>query len=95
MPTIPYPVSAWEIAEHAVAAESVFAVSNGHLRLRGTPEEGPDEYTTVVDNNAYTNLMARENLSDAAAVLDWLAAQDRPAYAELVEATGITDATTR
>ncbi|NIQ11108.1 MAG: glycoside hydrolase family 65 protein, partial [Gammaproteobacteria bacterium] len=23
---------------------------------------GPDEYTTVVNNNAYTNLMARENL---------------------------------
>ena len=23
---------------------------------------GPDEYTTVVDNNAYTNLMAKENL---------------------------------
>ncbi len=28
---------------------------------------GPDEYTTVVDNNAYTNLMARENLEGAAA----------------------------
>ena len=23
---------------------------------------GPDEYTTVVDNNLYTNLMAAENL---------------------------------
>ncbi|MDD9971962.1 MAG: beta-phosphoglucomutase family hydrolase [Myxococcales bacterium] len=30
---------------------------------------GPDEYTTVVDNNAYTNLMARENLRVAARVL--------------------------
>ena len=27
---------------------------------------GPDEYSTVVDNNAYTNLMARENLRNAA-----------------------------
>lgn len=27
---------------------------------------GPDEYTTVVNNNAYTNLMARENLLFAA-----------------------------
>jgi alpha,alpha-trehalose phosphorylase len=53
---------------------------------------GPDEYTTVVDNNAYTNLMARENLSDAAAVVDWLAAQDRSAHAALVAATGITSA---
>ena len=28
---------------------------------------GPDEYTTVVDNNAYTNLMAKENLEIAVA----------------------------
>ncbi|MFW5733949.1 MAG: glycoside hydrolase family 65 protein, partial [Oceanidesulfovibrio sp.] len=28
---------------------------------------GPDEYTTVVDNNLFTNLMARENLRFAAA----------------------------
>src|SRR5262249_50370238 len=28
---------------------------------------GPDEYTTVVNNNTYTNLMARENLRSAAA----------------------------
>ncbi|GIG37783.1 glycosyl hydrolase [Cellulomonas pakistanensis] len=27
---------------------------------------GPDEYTAIVDNNAYTNLMARENLRAAA-----------------------------
>ena len=27
---------------------------------------GPDEYNTVVNNNAYTNLMARENLRYAA-----------------------------
>jgi len=42
----PYPVAAWEIAEHGfaperlAAAESVFAVANGYLGLRGTPEEG-------------------------------------------------------
>ena len=40
---------------------------------------GPDEYTTVVDNNAYTNLMARENLEGAARVVDWLAAGPRGA----------------
>ena len=32
---------------------------------------GPDEYTSVVDNNAYTNLMAKENLEGAVRVLDW------------------------
>ena len=35
---------------------------------------GPDEYTTVVDNNAYTNLMAKENLEGAVHVIEWLAA---------------------
>src|SRR5438105_14745665 len=30
---------------------------------------GPDEYNTVVNNNAYTNLMARENLRYAAQAL--------------------------
>ena len=33
---------------------------------------GPDEYTTVVNNNAYTNMMARENLWYAAYAVDWL-----------------------
>ena len=40
---------------------------------------GPDEYTTVVNNNTYTNLMARENLRFAAdAVDDMRAAQPGP-----------------
>jgi alpha,alpha-trehalose phosphorylase len=51
---------------------------------------GPDEYTTVVDNNAYTNLMARENLEGAVRVVERLAAQDPDAHARLVEATGVT-----
>ena len=33
---------------------------------------GPDEYTTVVNDNAFTNLMARHNLRYAAEVLTWL-----------------------
>jgi alpha,alpha-trehalose phosphorylase len=33
---------------------------------------GPDEYTTVVDNNLYTNLMAQNNLSYAVATLEML-----------------------
>jgi alpha,alpha-trehalose phosphorylase len=53
---------------------------------------GPDEYTTVVDNNAYTNLMARENLEAAIHVIDWLRAQEPEAHAQLVRATGLTDA---
>jgi alpha,alpha-trehalose phosphorylase len=33
---------------------------------------GPDEYNAVVNNNAYTNLMARENLRYAAEVVESL-----------------------
>jgi alpha,alpha-trehalose phosphorylase len=52
---------------------------------------GPDEYTTVVDNNAYTNLMAKENLEGAIRVIEWLRGEDPAAHARLVEATGLTD----
>ncbi len=45
---------------------------------------GPDEYSAVVDNNAYTNLMARENLNAAAEGLELLRATDPDAYDRLV-----------
>jgi alpha,alpha-trehalose phosphorylase len=53
---------------------------------------GPDEYTTVVNNNAYTNLMAKENLEIAVRVTEWLAGADPDGHAELVRTTGLTDA---
>ena len=53
---------------------------------------GPDEYTTVVDNNAYTNLMAKENLEGAVHVIEWLAAQEPEAHRRLACATGLTEA---
>ena len=34
---------------------------DGQFCIQGVT--GPDEYSAVVDNNAYTNLMARENLA--------------------------------
>jgi alpha,alpha-trehalose phosphorylase len=52
---------------------------------------GPDEYTTVVDNNAYTNLMAKEHLESATTLLEWLAAREPDSYARLVRATGISE----
>jgi alpha,alpha-trehalose phosphorylase len=51
---------------------------------------GPDEYTTVVDNNAYTNLMAKENLEIAIRVIEWLQGADPAAYAELARATALS-----
>jgi alpha,alpha-trehalose phosphorylase len=38
--------------------------ATGRFRIDGVT--GPDEYSAVVDNNVYTNLMARENLKAAA-----------------------------
>ena len=40
----------------------------GEFRIDGVT--GPDEYTAVVDNNVFTNLMAQRNLVAAAAVAD-------------------------
>src|SRR3712207_1868855 len=48
---------------------------------------GPDEYTTVVNNNTYTNLMARENLWYAAGVVDGLRERDPGAYAAIAHRT--------
>jgi alpha,alpha-trehalose phosphorylase len=50
---------------------------------------GPDEYNTVVNNNAYTNLMARENLRYAAQTVEALRARDPDAYNALVHKTSL------
>jgi alpha,alpha-trehalose phosphorylase len=48
---------------------------------------GPDEYNAVVNNNAYTNLMARENLRYAAQVVESLQTAEADAYNALVHKT--------
>jgi len=50
---------------------------------------GPDEYATVVNNNTYTNLMARENLWFAAKVVEEVHASHPDRYAALVHKTGL------
>ncbi len=45
---------------------------------------GPDEYTTVVNNNTYTNLMARENLAYAAKTISEIA-QNFPDHYEALQ----------
>ena len=50
---------------------------------------GPDEYNTVVNNNAYTNLMARENLRYAAQTVQSLRANNSDAYDALVYKTAL------
>jgi alpha,alpha-trehalose phosphorylase len=50
---------------------------------------GPDEYNTVVNNNAYTNLMARENLRYAAETVQRLQTTYPDAYNALVQKTAL------
>ncbi|NIY62386.1 beta-phosphoglucomutase family hydrolase [Streptomyces malaysiensis] len=50
---------------------------------------GPDEYSTVVDNNLFTNLMAAENLRSAADAVAALRSHDRDAYDQLVTRTAL------
>src|SRR6516165_3745617 len=50
---------------------------------------GPDEYKAVVDNNAYTNLMARENLRYAARTVESLRVTEPDAYNALVHKTAL------
>jgi alpha,alpha-trehalose phosphorylase len=52
---------------------------------------GPDEYNTVVNNNAYTNLMARENLRYAAQTIEALRATHSDAYDALVHKTALNE----
>ncbi|MDJ0953155.1 MAG: glycosyl hydrolase family 65 protein [Acidimicrobiia bacterium] len=53
---------------------------------------GPDEYTTVVDDNLYTNSMARLNLRYAASSVTWLRQHDPDRYKALVHRTGLHEA---
>jgi alpha,alpha-trehalose phosphorylase len=64
-----------------------FYGADGHFHVHGVT--GPDEYTAVVNDNAYTNLMARLNLRYAAATVRRLAAEHPAAFAALVTAVGL------
>jgi len=50
---------------------------------------GPDEYKTVVNNNTYTNLMARENLRYAAETAEVLKTKKPEALKRLIYKTGL------
>ena len=51
---------------------------------------GPDEYTAIVNDNLYTNVMARYTLRLAADVIDQLAAESPDALAELERMTNLS-----
>ncbi len=51
---------------------------------------GPDEYHEGVDDNAYTNVLARYNIECALEAYPWLAARDPAAAAALGERVGLS-----
>ncbi|MGE5636745.1 MAG: sugar phosphate nucleotidyltransferase [Nocardioidaceae bacterium] len=64
-----------------------FYADDGGFHIHGVT--GPDEYTTVVNDNTFTNLMARLNLRYAAASVRRLQTERPEAYAALVEEVGL------
>src|SRR5262249_55516331 len=52
---------------------------------------GPDEYTVMVDNNFYTNAMARQHLRTALEVAAHLKKHDRKCYDALVKKIGLEE----
>jgi alpha,alpha-trehalose phosphorylase len=66
-----------------------FTERNGRqFRINGVT--GPDEYTALVNNNFFTNVMARENLGYAACTVRLLEQQHPATFRALVGATGVT-----
>jgi alpha,alpha-trehalose phosphorylase len=63
------------------------AAKGGKFCINGVT--GPNEYNAVVNNNAYTNLMARENLRYATEVVESLRATELDAYNALVQKTAL------
>jgi len=70
----------------------------GFWRHNGTPSfhihgvTGPDEYTTVVNNNLFTNVMARFNLEKAAFAVQLIKDNFPDAYTQVVGRLQLTEA---
>ena len=72
-------------------ADLGFWRSNGAQDFHIHGVTGPDEYTTVVNNNLFTNVMARFNLRRAAEAVTALAERDPAAHAALVAELDLHD----
>jgi alpha,alpha-trehalose phosphorylase len=68
-----------------------FYATNGEEVFRIHGVTGPDEYTTVVNDNLYTNVMARFNMRYASRVIESLAEWDRDAYDLLCRRVGLRE----
>src|SRR5699024_7256419 len=64
---------------------------NGMPRFEIHGVTGPDEYTTVVNNNLFTNVMARFNLHKAAQVVRQLEASSPEGHERMVRRLGLVE----
>ncbi len=80
-------------------AEVIFETARLWLEVGHFDEEGfhifnvtgPDEYTAIVDDNYYTNLLARKNLRSARTVYDVLQRRNPQALQRVTEKIGLTE----
>ena len=72
-------------------ADLGFWRNNGERSFHIHGVTGPDEYTTVVNNNLFTNVMARYNLEQAVAWVGWAQREHPEEYARLVEKLDLVD----
>ncbi|MBD3781874.1 MAG: glycoside hydrolase family 65 protein [Micrococcales bacterium] len=72
-------------------ADLGFWRSNGTASFHIHGVTGPDEYTTVVNNNLFTNVMARSNLEHAAAAAERLREERPEDWARLARRLEVTD----
>ncbi len=70
-------------------ADLGFWSNNGERTFHIHRVTGPDEYTTVVNDNTYTNVMARFNLQYAAQSVRFLAEWSEDKFAHVQRATGL------
>ncbi|AUZ86503.1 family 65 glycosyl hydrolase [Arthrobacter agilis] len=72
-------------------ADLGFWRSNGDDNFHIHGVTGPDEYTTVVNDNLYTNVMARANLKAATRSVESLRADDPVAYERMVARLNLSE----
>lgn len=72
-------------------ADLGFWRNNGDRSFHIHGVTGPDEYTTVVNNNLFTNVMARYNLEQAVAWVGWAQREHPTEYARLAQKLDLDD----
>jgi alpha,alpha-trehalose phosphorylase len=83
-------------AEILVETARMWADLGGYVPRRGNAfcingVTGPDEYTALVNNNYYTNIMARDNLLSTARMVEELRENEPEIYRSLAEAVGLRE----